>query len=195
MTRLIYDRRFTYPVPHGFVTTRARVFRLQTGLDVLVATELEDDENPGPSITNTIESLAPRPLRHLAWIPSARRFTSTTIIAPVPISQTAKGRLSTRSYSSGAIRERLDHSGTRVRMASLVVLLALEELRYDYDEPTSPSILTSEDAIVTDVRFRRIRLAPMHTVLEFVQSAMFLDVRGRVSATKRSRSILVWRIQ
>lgn len=58
MTRLIYDRRLTYPVPHGFVTTRARVFRLQTGLDVLVATELEDDENPGPSITNTIESLA-----------------------------------------------------------------------------------------------------------------------------------------
>lgn len=58
MTRLIYDRRFTYPVPHGFVTTRARVFRLPTGLDVLVATELEDDENPGPSITNTIESLA-----------------------------------------------------------------------------------------------------------------------------------------
>jgi len=59
VTRLIYDRRFTYPVPHGSVTTRARVFRLQTGLDVLVATELDDDdENPGPSITNTIESLA-----------------------------------------------------------------------------------------------------------------------------------------
>jgi len=57
MTRLIYDRRFTYPVPHGEVTPRARVFRLATGLDVLIATEL-DDENPGPSITNTIENLA-----------------------------------------------------------------------------------------------------------------------------------------
>jgi len=59
----------------------------------------------------------------------------------------------------------------------------------------SPCILTSENAIVTDVRFRRIRLASMHTVLELVQSAMFLHVRGRVSATKRSCSILVWRIQ
>ncbi len=59
MTRLIYDRRFTYPVAHGSVTTRARVFRLKTGLDVLIATELLDHEaNPGPSITNTIENLA-----------------------------------------------------------------------------------------------------------------------------------------
>jgi len=58
MTRLIYDRRFTYPVPHGSVTTRVRVFRLQTGLDVLIATELDAEENPGPSITNTIECLA-----------------------------------------------------------------------------------------------------------------------------------------
>jgi len=58
VTRLIYDRRLIYQVPHGSVTTRARVFRLKSGLDVLVATELDDDENPGPSITNTIESLA-----------------------------------------------------------------------------------------------------------------------------------------
>jgi hypothetical protein len=59
VTRLIYDRRFTYQVPHGSVTTRARVFRLNTGLDVLIATELLDHEdNPGPSITNTIENLA-----------------------------------------------------------------------------------------------------------------------------------------
>ncbi len=58
VTRLIYDRRFTYPVPHGEVTTRVRVFRLKTGLDVLIATELDDEENPGPSITNTIENLA-----------------------------------------------------------------------------------------------------------------------------------------
>ena len=59
----------------------------------------------------------------------------------------------------------------------------------------SPSILTSEDAIVTDVRFRRIRLASMNTVFEIVQSALLLYVRGGVSATKRSGSILVWRIQ
>ncbi len=58
MTRLIYDRRLTDHVPHGEVTTRARVFRLATGLDVLIATELDDDQNPGPSITNTIEKLA-----------------------------------------------------------------------------------------------------------------------------------------
>ncbi len=59
MTRLIYDRRFTYHVPHGAVTTRARVFRLNTGLDVLIATELLDhEENPGPSITNTVENFA-----------------------------------------------------------------------------------------------------------------------------------------
>ena len=55
MTRLIYERRFTYPVPGGSVTTRARVFRPQAGLDVLIA---NDDENPGPSITKTIECLA-----------------------------------------------------------------------------------------------------------------------------------------
>ncbi len=59
MTRLIYDRRFTYSVPHGSVTTRARVFRLSTGLDVLIATELLDhEENPRPSITNTVENFA-----------------------------------------------------------------------------------------------------------------------------------------
>lgn len=58
MTRLIYDRRFTYREPFGSVTTRARVFRLGSGLDVLIATELDDDENPGASITQTIENLA-----------------------------------------------------------------------------------------------------------------------------------------
>jgi len=195
VTRLIYDRRLTYPVPHGFVTTRARVFRLQTGLDVLVATELEDDENPGPSITNTIESLAPRPLRHLAWIPAR-----VTVYQHYDYRASAYQPNGEGETFDEVIFEWRNQRATRPQWharshASLVVLLALEELRYDYDEPTSPSILTNEDAIVTDVRFRRIRLASMHTVLEFVQSAMFLDVRGRVSATKRSRSILVWRIQ
>jgi len=66
MTRLIYDRRLTDHVPHGEVTTRARVFRLATGLDVLIATELDDDQNPGPSITNTIENLPRRPWRRSA---------------------------------------------------------------------------------------------------------------------------------
>ena len=58
VTRLIYDRRFTYPVPHGEVTTRARVFRLKSALDVLVATELGYEENRGPWLSNTIDNCA-----------------------------------------------------------------------------------------------------------------------------------------
>jgi len=96
VTRLIYDRRFTYPVPHGEVTTRARVFRLETGLDVLIATELDDDENPGPSITNTIENLATAGVEAFGLDPERLTVFSTTITALPRISRTAMRRRSTR---------------------------------------------------------------------------------------------------
>jgi len=192
VTRLIYDRRFTYPVPHGFVTTRARVFRLQTGLDVLVATELEDDENPGPSITNTIESLATAAVEAFGLDPER------------PALRLSRHRVSAKrrrgDFRRGHIRVAQSESdSTTVARAFACESRGVDgarSLQYDYGELMSPCILTSENAIVMDVRFRRIRLASMHTVLELVQSAMFLHVRGRVSARRSADcSILVWRIQ
>ncbi len=42
VTRLIYDRRFTYFVLHGSVTTRVCVVRLTSGLDVLIPNTIEN---------------------------------------------------------------------------------------------------------------------------------------------------------